>query len=418
MPPTTTTTTTRTTTTVVLVTGAFGNVGREAVSALLQRNAALHRGKSSPEWVDVVAFDRRSSDADAALAALRRRFGGAALRVVWGDLTKRDSVEEAVRVVEGVVRERTSLSLGGGGGNVHTAVIHLAAIIPPVAYRVPELARAVNVDGTRMLLEAFSHAQVQLPHPPRFVQASSYSVMGLHSAWEPGPLLHAESPLDPRDEYAKHKVECEHLVRAYPGEWVILRIGAVTPLFDRPVEGSLSDFIPLFFGVPAQQHRHGIASSDCGLAFANAALAPKEAVNGRVLMAGGDISWRMTAAVFNDATMWGSGLFPVIRATYRVPDKARKHEPWYYEDWMNTAESQRALGFQRTSFAEWSASAARKRSLAAQAAWCATRALVAPLAAAYFCVASPHFWHNVWGSPDPLRGVGVMDMVPGARSLR
>ena len=51
------------------------------------------------------------------------------------------------------------------------AIIHLAAIIPPLCYARRELARAVNVDATAELVKAAS----AMPTPPRFVHASSRS---------------------------------------------------------------------------------------------------------------------------------------------------------------------------------------------------------------------------------------------------
>ena len=54
------------------------------------------------------------------------------------------------------------------------AIVHLAAIVNPPSYRNPLLARRVNVDGTRHLVEAAR----ALTDPPLFVFASSAAVYG------------------------------------------------------------------------------------------------------------------------------------------------------------------------------------------------------------------------------------------------
>ena len=54
------------------------------------------------------------------------------------------------------------------------AVIHLAAIIPPATDRVPDLARKVNVDGTRNLIAQMESSATA----KRLVFASSVGIFG------------------------------------------------------------------------------------------------------------------------------------------------------------------------------------------------------------------------------------------------
>ena len=131
----------------------------------------------------------------------------------WADLTNPEAVTALIAAVS------------------PTAIIHLAAIIPPVCYARPELARRVNVDATKLLLDAAA----ALPNPPRFVQASSVAAYGARNPHRVNDVLTADTPLRPSDIYGAHKVEAENLVRASGLDWVILRLGGVLtaePRFD------------------------------------------------------------------------------------------------------------------------------------------------------------------------------------------
>jgi nucleoside-diphosphate-sugar epimerase len=65
------------------------------------------------------------------------------------------------------------------------AVVHLAALIPPPSGRRPELARRVNVEGTRIVAEAVARA----PRRPRLVHASLLSVYGRTKHMPPPRLV-------------------------------------------------------------------------------------------------------------------------------------------------------------------------------------------------------------------------------------
>src|SRR3546814_20739935 len=95
----------------VLVTGAFGNVGRSVVRHLLE--AGHH----------VVAADLETPRAAAMAAGL-----GFNVKPCWGNICDSSFWPTALAGVD--------------------VVIHLAAILPPTANRVPELAPAVKVPAT------------------------------------------------------------------------------------------------------------------------------------------------------------------------------------------------------------------------------------------------------------------------------
>src|ERR1700737_4659098 len=101
----------------VLVTGGFGLVG----SATVRRLAAIGR--------QVVATDL---DTPANRKAAKALPSGVEVR--WTDLTDADQVQRLISDVP------------------PAAIIHLAAIIAPAIYRVPQIARRVNVEATATLV--------------------------------------------------------------------------------------------------------------------------------------------------------------------------------------------------------------------------------------------------------------------------
>src|ERR1700761_3861193 len=152
----------------VLVTGGFGLVGSQTVRRLVD---AGHR---------VVATDLGTPAQRKAAGSLP-----AGAEAHWADLTDQSEVDRLVA--------ETS----------PTVIVHLAAVIPPVIYREPELARRVHVDAT----VALPRAAESLAQPPRFVQASSNAVHGARNPHRHSELLRADAPVSPSDLYGSHKAE-------------------------------------------------------------------------------------------------------------------------------------------------------------------------------------------------------------------
>ncbi|MBW2274097.1 MAG: NAD(P)-dependent oxidoreductase [Deltaproteobacteria bacterium] len=279
----------------VTVTGAFGNVGQSALVELLERGH------------EVRALDLRSAESERAAQRYRDR-----VEVAWGD----------VRVADDVAGAMTGAD----------AVAHTAFVIPPLSEREPELAQAVNVDGTRNLIAAM---QAQ-PSPPRLVYTSSVSVTGPRGP-EDEPPVTAEHPLVASDHYTRHKIETERMVRESGLDWCILRLGAVLPLV------LPRRFDPMAFDVPSEQRMEIVHTRDVGLAIARA-VDCDEAL-GRILLIAGGERCRMTSgqmrARFADVT----GMSP-------MPDSAFSTRP-FYMDYMDTREAQRILEFQRFDFDDY-----------------------------------------------------------------
>lgn len=282
----------------VLLTGAFGNVGRSTLQELLARGHTVR------------CFDMPTKANVRAARRFRDR-----IEVFWGDLRRPEDLAAAVQ-----------------GQDV---VIHLAFIIPKLSATGvssedrPDWARAINVGGTRNLIEAL-RAQ---PRPAKLIFASSMHVYGRTQHLP--PIRRVADPLQPTDHYARHKVECEELIRASGLEWAILRFAAVLPLSMR--------LDPGMFDVPLDNRIEFVHTRDVGVALANAVTCPQ--IWGKTLHIGGgpacQFYYRDMAQRILDAL--GVGM---------LPPEAFSDTP-FATDWLDTEESQRLLGYQQRTLADY-----------------------------------------------------------------
>lgn len=280
----------------VLVTGAFGNVGARVLRHLLQ---AGHR---------VVATDLRTPRAEAAAAGFGKR-----LETAWGDI--RDPGLWP-RVLDGI-----------------DAVVHVAAIIPPVVDRNPRLAIAVNQDATLELVRRMEAS----PTARRLVFASSMGVAGSEQHRRSPPLGVEEAPCA-TDLYGQTKIECERRIRSSALDWSILRLAVVVaPEFSMKDAASMD----AMFAASAGGRVEVVHNDDAGLAFANA-VDCDQAI-GKLLYIGGGERCRAQVLEFYNRFFATMGLGPLEGAALRPGP------PYFYGDWVDTAESQRLLRFQRHS---------------------------------------------------------------------
>lgn len=291
------------------VTGGLGNVGAWVLRELTQLGFELD------------CFDISSANNEKKAVELGK---SAPFNMIWGDLTKPQSVQSALELSRPDV------------------LVHVAAIIPPLSCRNPSLAHKVNVRGTELLLR-----QAELQGIDRFVFVSSYSVYGPCNPNRSPPPWTADTPTNPKDDYARQKVEAEGIVRSSKLDHVIVRLCAVFPL---DTAGAPSDLMRFNFLLPFDRLEQGIDVRDAALAIAKAAVVP-DAAN-RTFVVGGPKGWQQTGGEISGAVMRAAGIAPFPRAAFRLPDPYID-DSWYFENFVDTSESQAVLDYQRFDFEDY-----------------------------------------------------------------
>jgi nucleoside-diphosphate-sugar epimerase len=287
----------------VLVTGAFGLVGSAVVAELAGQGRRVVASD-----IDVPANRRRAQ-------AFTARPG---VEVRWADLTSPTDVQALLGAVS------------------PTAIIHLAAVIPPFCYARPALARAVNVDATSTLVKVAS----AMPIPPRFVQASSVAVYGARNPYRNDGLLTTSTPLRPNDLYGEHKVMAEHCVTTSDLDWVVLRLGGV--LLAEPRWALERDLIFFEAVLPSDGRIQTVDVRDVAHAFCAATVTDHVR---EIFLIGGDDTHRITQASLGTesaAAMGLAGGLPAGRPGNPEDDRA-----WFATDWMDTKHAQNVLAYQR-----------------------------------------------------------------------
>jgi UDP-glucose 4-epimerase len=284
----------------VLLTGAFGNIGESTLLALFEKN------------YDIICFDL-PGERNAKIAKKLGKKG--TFETVWGDILDLPLVKSIVKDVD--------------------CIIHLAAIIPPLSEAKPDLAKSVNLEGTKNVIQAAENKEAK----PKLIFASSVSTYGPTMHMQPPRT--AKDPLNPTDVYTGTKVECEKIINESSLPWTILRFAAAPP-------AELgSDIDSIIFEIPLDQRIEFVHSRDVGIACANAVEAD---TIGKTLLIGGGASSQMLQREFVSRIFEGMGIGMLPDSAFKV---ATKPEEYYYTDWLDTKESQRILQFQTRTFDDY-----------------------------------------------------------------
>ncbi|WP_211357865.1 NAD-dependent epimerase/dehydratase family protein [Bizionia gelidisalsuginis] len=263
----------------ILLTGASGTVGYQTLLQLLERDTYT-----------ITVFDKKNEMSVKRLSPFSDR-----IEIVYGDITNTVDVEKIAANKD--------------------AVIHLAAIIPPIADEHPELAKKVNTEGTRILIE-----QLELQSPNTFfIYSSSISVYGDRLKT---PYINVGDRLLPSkgDAYAVTKILAEKIIQNSNLDWTIFRLAAIMGghkmsklMFHQPLDTSLEIATP----------------QDTARAFVKA-INKQAAVSKRIFNLGGGESCRISYEGFlkRSFKMFGLGAL-------NFPDKAFAEKNFhcgFYED--------------------------------------------------------------------------------------
>ena len=172
----------------VLVTGGAGSMGRLVTEQLI----------SMGYFVKI--FDLPTANFEG--------FNTNTAEVIKGDLNSFNDISNAIKDVE--------------------SVIHLAAILPPVANINTELADKVNIYGTKNLVNCIESSSLKI----HLIFSSSVSIYGKNLN---NKIIDMQSMGDPDDHYALTKYKSEKIVTNSKLNFTVLRISGVSiPIFQEP----------------------------------------------------------------------------------------------------------------------------------------------------------------------------------------
>lgn len=262
----------------------------------------------SNDGMDVRVFDLDTARNRKSVKELNGR-----VEVSWGDITQPDSVRQALEGVD--------------------AVVHMAAILPPLADEQAELARKVNVGGTRVVVDILKENGNRVP----FVFTSSAAVFG-PTPDAKDPLCPDKTQCHPKGAYAKTKLEAESIIKEAGIDYLVLRLTA-TPYF----VFALSD-IKRMFTIPLDQRIEYCHPNDTARAILNSVKSFND-VKGDTLVISGGTEQRMLYRDMIGAILKVIGL--------PLPPARKFAKATYCLDWYDTTKAQQLLRFQKHTFSDY-----------------------------------------------------------------
>lgn len=222
----------------ILITGATGAIGNEVLKQLY----ALQ----NPSTISV--FVRPSKKA----RKLENTYKG--IHMHYGAITDAAAVAEACKDQD--------------------YVIHLAAVIPPLADEKPAMTRAVNVEGTRNIVKG-----MELNCPNAFLLYSSS--VAIYGDRLQNPDIYTTDDLCPSvgDDYGITKVEAEKIIRESSLNWTIYRLCAIMGIGNHKVS-------KLMFHMPLETVMEIATVKDTARAFVNS-IGKEALLNKRTFNLGG-----------------------------------------------------------------------------------------------------------------------------------
>jgi nucleoside-diphosphate-sugar epimerase len=275
----------------ILITGGAGSVGRLLVQWCRQAGHLVR------------VFDLPVCD----FTGLEGEEG---IDIVKGDITHAPTVEQAVQGV--------------------SAVVHLAALLPPASESNRERTFAINVEGTSTIIQAIARGAREAV----LVFSSSVSTYG--DTRSEMPPVRTDHPQTALDLYAESKIASEAQIRASSIDAVILRIaGIAVPVLQEP---------PEVWPFTAEQRLEMVHRSDVVTALYQAVVTP--AARGKTLNIGGGPSWQTTGRQYVADHFDLIGV-PIEMAGFRSDD-----EPGWV-DWYDSTEAQRLLDYQEHTYQDY-----------------------------------------------------------------
>ncbi|MFX0176078.1 MAG: NAD-dependent epimerase/dehydratase family protein [Candidatus Hodarchaeota archaeon] len=274
----------------ILLTGGFGTVGISTLKELIKRKYKVRIFEIKNRRNKKIAKEFKEY-----------------VEIMWGDLRNEELVEKAVKEQD--------------------VIIHLAAIIPPLADTHPDLAETVNIGGTLNILNAMKNEE----HKPKIIFTSSIAVYGDRRT---NPMIKISDPLNPSngDFYALTKINAEQMIRDSGLDYAIFRLTYITSVEKLEMD-------PLMFHMPLETCIEICDTKDVGYALVNAI--DIDEVWGEIFhIAGGELC-RTTYEDYLNNMMEIFGLGKDF-----LPKQAFEHKDFHC-GFMDTRRSQNLFKYQR-----------------------------------------------------------------------
>ena len=241
----------------VLLTGASGGIGFEVLKQLVASSV-----------FDITVFDLKTPQSVKKLLRYSKN-----VKVVFGDISNEQDVLQVCANQD--------------------VVIHLAAVIPPLADEQPALAQRINVQGTQHIIHALEK------HSPHafLLYSSSISIYG-DRVVQPNILVTDAAVPSEGDEYAKTKITVEKLIQNSALDWSIFRLCAIM---------GHHKISKLMFHQPLNTSFEIATLEDTARAFVNA-IDKREALKGKIFNLGGGDQCRCTYKEFLERSFKIAGL--------------------------------------------------------------------------------------------------------------
>lgn len=222
----------------ILVTGAAGKIGFQVIKSLLTESK-----------YQITAFDLKFKNSIKCFKKYGKR-----IDFVFGDINDKNLIKELVKDKD--------------------VIIHLAAVMPPLASIKPELADLINYDGSKVLVDAIKE------HNPKsfLIYASSSCVYGERNK---NPLIDIKDPIVElnKDHYAKTKINTEVLIKKELKNYSIFRLA--------PTLSTIKEDKNIF-NLPLNSKLEMITVKDAAYAFTTAVDYKKELKGKTFNVSGGE----------------------------------------------------------------------------------------------------------------------------------
>ena len=293
----------------ILVTGAFGNIGSAVIEEAYKRHHEL----------TVFEIDNKKTRKTA------KKYRNKVKDVIFGDIQNFEAVEKAVEKAE--------------------AIIHLAAIIPPLSKKNRQLTMNVNLGGTINIINAIKQKEVTTP----FIFTSSASVMGPTQLQD--NIVNRNDALVKTGNYEESKIDCEEFLKKNADNYIVFRLAGVLPtLSARYLAGAFS-LLEEIFDMHPDMRLEMVMAEDVETALVTGAEKLKSGTTPKnqayILGGGKENGWQLRGGEFL------SHLFGSLSLT--VPDRKYFTQDinTYHLNWYDTEEAQQEFDYQNNSFDDY-----------------------------------------------------------------